>query len=451
MKAPDINIKEVLKKLSFLKNNLALLVPIVIVIVAALLFIPGHIFARRLRSTVEKQSVGTGKKVERLARDVNSVADAESLETYIDQYTRDANAIDALVAQTAERELLSYDIFPDTNETSIALYEAFGRQYRAGVEAMLERMNAGVSATQDEVTAALKGAPRRGPMQGRGGYGGEAYGGGGGASPYGEAYGGAMGRMGQSFGMMDPTSRKIVDQICLDRARAASVYAALADVAGYAYWDDWKFEDRTKAYNDCWYWQLGYWIIEDITETIRVMNEGSPNILDAPVKRFSNVDFRMKRSRAGRRPGRGGRRKSNEDTYPIYAIDTKDALTTPCTGRFTNEVFDVVQFNVTLVVEVDRVVPVMQELSSAKKHKFRGFYGKQPEKTYLHNQISVLESAVGPIDPEGFEHNLYRYGDSPVVELNLLCEYVFHRTPAFEGIKPEQIKKELSGEEEEEV
>ena len=39
--------------------------------------------------------------------------------------------------------------------------------------------------------------------------------------------------------------------------------------------------------------------------------------------------------------------------------------------------------------------------------------------------------------------------DSPVVELSLLCEYVFHRTPAFEAIKPEQIKKELSGEEEE--
>jgi len=43
MKTPQINlntVKELLKKLSFLKNNLALLVPVIIVLVAALLFIP---------------------------------------------------------------------------------------------------------------------------------------------------------------------------------------------------------------------------------------------------------------------------------------------------------------------------------------------------------------------------------------------------------------------------
>jgi len=109
----------------------------------------------------------------------------------------------------------------------------------------------------------------------------------------------------------------------------------------------------------------------------------------------------------------------------------------------------VVQFNVRLVVEVDQVVPLMQELSSAKTHKFRGFYGKQPEKTYTHNQISVLESSVGPIDPESIDHDMYRYGDTPVVELSLLCEYVFYKTPAFEEVKPQQIKDELAGEEEE--
>ena len=73
------------------------------------------------------------------------------------------------------------------------------------------------------------------------------------------------------------------------------------------------------------------------------MNDGYTSVLEAPVKRFSNVDFRMKRSRRGGRRGRGGRRKSTEDSSPIYAIDTKDALTTPCTGRFTNEEIDVVQ------------------------------------------------------------------------------------------------------------
>jgi len=450
MKAPEVNIKDVLKKLSFLKNNLALLVPIVIVIVALLSFIPTRILSGKLRQMVETQSVSMGRKVDRLARDANSAVDPETLESYIEQYAQDANAIDALMAQTVQRALLSYDIFPDTNETSIALYEAFGREYRVGIEAMLERLNAGVCPADAEIEAALKSAPRTGMMPGRGGAYGDAYGGGGayGGDAYGGAYGGGLGRGRRSMGMMSPMHRKIIDQLCLDRARAAGVYAALADVPGYAYWAEWKFENKDQAYKDCWYWQLGYWIIEDITETIRVMNDGSASLLEAPVKRFSNVDFRMKRSRGGRRRGRG-RRTNTEDTNPIYATDTKDALTTPCTGRFTNEEIDVVQFNVRLVVEVDQVVPFMQALSSAKTHTFRGFYGKQPEKTYTHNQISVLESSVGPIDPESIDHDMYRYGDMPVVELSLLCEYVFYKTPAFEEIKPQQIKDELAGEEEE--
>ncbi len=452
MKAPDINFKDVLKKLSFLKNNLALLVPIVIVIVALLLIIPSHILAGKLRATVEKESIGTGRQVERLARDVNSAGDAEALESYIEEKTKDANAIDALVAQTVQREFLTYDLFPDTNETSIALYEEFGRRYRAGVEAMLDRMNAGVSATDTEIKDALKNAPQRmNPMMGRGGGYGDAYGGGMGG-PYGGMGGAYSGRGVLSLRSLDPTSRKIVDQICLDRARGAGVYASLGDVVGYAYWDEWKFENKDEAYKDCWYWQLGYWILEDVTESIRVMNEGSSNVLDAPVKRFTNVDFRMKRPRSGgRRRGRGARRKSTEDTNPIYAIDTREALTTPCTGRLCNEQIDVVQFNLRLVIEVAQVVPYMQELSTAKSHKFRGFYGKQPEQTFLHNQISVLESAVAPIDEGSFEHNFYRYGDTPVVELSLLCEYVFHKTPAFEAMKPEQIKKELRGDEDEEA
>jgi hypothetical protein len=94
------------------------------------------------------------------------------------------------------------------------------------------------------------------------------------------------------------------------------------------------------------------------------------------------------------------------------------------------------------------VVPFIQELCSEKPHKFRGMYGKQPEQTFVHNQISILESSVAPLDKENFVHDMYRYGDLPVVELDLLCEYVFDKAPFFEKIKPQQIKDELAGEEE---
>ncbi|MHC4518589.1 MAG: hypothetical protein ACYTAS_08380, partial [Planctomycetota bacterium] len=384
--------------------------------------------------------------------------EAEALEEYINAYTQDANAIEALVAQTVMRELLSYDIFPDTNETSLVLYESFGQRYRAGIEAMLDGVRAGVCPTDDEIDVALKQAPRpsfqRGP-----GYGGDAYGPeamyGGGA--YGGMYPGAGGGMGRrrSMRMMTPTDRRIADQICLGKAGGAGVYGSPADIAGYAYWNEWKFEDKDKAYRDCWYWQLGYWIIEDVIATVREMNANADSVLDAPVKRLTSVDFKMKRARVGRRGGmarRGARRtqrRSTDTENPVYATDTRDALTTPCTGRFTNEEIDVVQFETRLIVNVSQVVPFMQQLCAAKPHTFRGFYGKQPEQTFMHNQISVLESSVAPIDKESYLHDMYRYGDLPVVELVLLCEYVFDKTPAFEEIKPQQVKDDLAGEEEE--
>jgi hypothetical protein len=358
------------------------------------------------------------------------------------------------VAQTVMRELLSYNIFPDTNETSLVLYERFGERYRQGLEAMLDSLRAGVCPTDDEIDEALKRAPRPSLQRGAGygdayggAYGGEAMYGGGAA--YGGAYGGTGGR--RSSRMMSPTHRKIANQICLDKARAAGVYASPADIAGYAYWSEWKFEDKDKAYKDCWYWQLGYWIIEDVGTSIRGMNANAESVLDAPVKRLMSVDFKMKRARGRRRGGRGrGRatRRSTDSENPVYATSTKDAMTTPCTGRFTNEDMDVVQFDVRLVVDASQVVPFMQELCSEKPHKFRGIYGKQPEQTFVHNQISILESSVAPLDKENYVHDMYRYGDLPVVELDLLCEYVFDKAPAFEAIKPQQIKDELAGEEE---
>ncbi len=448
MKAPDINIKDVLKKLSFLKNNLALLIPIIIVVVALLLFIPTSILGSRLQAKVEQQSVGAGKQVERLARDATATTQADEMEEYINAYGQDVNEVEQLVAQTVKRELLSYDIFPDTNETSILLYETFGRAYRQGVAAMLDRMNAGAPPRDEDITEALKSAPRPMMRPGQPGYGGaEGYGG---MGMYG-GYPGTGGSNQRSYRMMAPMQRKIVDQICLDRARQANVYASEADVAGYAYWDTWKFEDKDKAYKDCWYWQLGYWIIEDVTESIRAINEGSENVLDAPVKRLMNVDFKMSSRQRRRRGGRRGlARTDTEDARPTYATDTKDALTVPCTGRFTSaeKGIDVVQFTVRLVVNVDNVVPFMEQLCRAKTHKFRGFYGEQPEQTFVHNQISILENSVEPVDLEGRAHGLYRYGDLPVVQMDLLCEYVLPRTPAFEAIKPEQVKKELLGEEE---
>jgi hypothetical protein len=84
----------------------------------------------------------------------------------------------------------------------------------------------------------------------------------------------------------------------------------------------------------------------------------------------------------------------------------------------------------------------MQQLCSAKQHKFRGFSGEEQEQVFKHNQITVLESNIRSIDREDATHNLYRYGEDAVVVLDLICEYIFDKN-GYDEIKPELVKELL--------
>ncbi len=462
MKTPQVNlntIKDVLKKLSFLKNNLALLVPILIVIVAVLLFIPTRLLSGKLKATINQQSVKMATDIDRLIRDVNEAGQAEAMEGYVNAYKQDANQIENLMLQTTMRELLTYKLFPDTNETSPLLFEPVRRDYLAGVDAMIQRLGAGVPPADADIQAALEKSPSRsryGRGQSGGAYGGGAYGGGayGGGAYGGGAYG-AGGGLASSYRMMSEIDRKIVDKLCEDKARAIRIYASPADLDGYSFWSDWKFENWDTAVRQCWNWQMGYWMLEDITDTVVEMNKSSSSVLDAPVKRVMAASFAFGRqaSRMVGRRGRPVRREGDMKLMPTYVINLKTAMAAPpCTGRFCSEEADVMHFNLRVIVAAHQVMPFIQELCSAKTHKFRGWYGDQPEQTFKHNQITVLESNVIPIDLEDYEHSAYRYGGDPVVELDLICEYLFPKAAdpedkieTYEDMKPQVIKDDIAG------
>ncbi|MBN2133481.1 MAG: hypothetical protein JW741_28535 [Sedimentisphaerales bacterium] len=440
MNKPNINIKEILKKLSFLKNNISLLVSILIAVVALLLFIPTKILGSRLRKTVETQSVQTGRTIANLIDQVPQAAQAKQMESYINSYARDVNEIERLMRETTLRNLLSYRLFPDTNERTTLLYEDFGRRYLGGIDAMLQGLNAGGPPVKTEIDAELKNAPQ--PVTGA------EYGGG----LYTQTPGITMGRSvyGQSMGGYDTSTmsepqRKIFETICREKAMNANVYASPADVAGYLYWADWTFENRDAAYRDCWYWQIGYWIVEDVIATIDEMNKGTVNVMDAPVKRLMNLDFVLGRT-AGRSTRRSARnsRSGSQGENPIYVTSAKNAMTTPCTGRYTNADIDVVHFNVRVVVQAKDTMAFMKQLCSAKEHQFRGWKGDQPPQTFAHNQISILESGTSPVVLETVDHSLYRYGDAPVVELDLICEYLFNKS-AYDDVKPQLVKDDTAG------
>jgi hypothetical protein len=93
----------------------------------------------------------------------------------------------------------------------------------------------------------------------------------------------------------------------------------------------------------------------------------------------------------------------------------------------------------------------MKELCSVKEHQFRGYPDPndpvqtlQPAQTFKHNQITILETTMGSINPNDMTHRYYRYGDAPVVSLDLICEYIFDRE-GYEKIIPQPAEDTLNG------
>ena len=317
MKTPQIDlnkIKELLKKLSLLKNNMALMVPIFIAIVAGLFFIPTTLLSARLQRTIAEQSLKSATEVDRLIKEVKEAGQAEAMEAYVNAYSQDANNIEDLMLQSTMRELLAYDIFPDPCETSPLLFEAVRRGFLTGVEAMIQQLGAGDPPTDAEIDAALEKSPMRSMYtRGRSGGGGGAYGGGG---------------LGRNYRTMTETDRKILDKLCEDRAKAIRIYASPADLDGYVFWSDWKFENKAKSLRQSWYWQMGYWILEDVADTVEAMNKDGSCVLDSPVKRLTNVSFTLAQTRRphDRRPADPGRPTGRRPAANSHLRDQSEDL-----------------------------------------------------------------------------------------------------------------------------
>lgn len=402
--------KDILQKLSFIKDYSSLVVPAVIVAVAVIILMFTQLMSSRLCGRVERESVSQkGKKVKSLVRSAVSREQWKLEQQYQDAYERDANQIALLVRQTTERELLSYKIFPEPKDPSMLIFVEFGQQFRSGIEQLLASIKAGECPTEAELSKSL-------PSSG-------------------------SGRTSQRLSEVDATIKEELRQV---KAKSASIYCNPTALAGYEFWEEYKYYDvgKEESVRQCWYRQLGYWIIEDVIKTIATMNSASENVLTSPVKRLLSVDF----ASGGRQSSMSSRGKMASDSdRPHYVLSSADALAEPCTRRYSSDDVDIVHFKLVVLVSVKAVLPFMTELCSAKEHEFRGFSGQGPKQTFRHNQITILESDIQSINLEDEEHELCRYGDDALVELSLICEYLFNKS-SYEEIKPESVKKELVGE-----
>ena len=431
------NFKDLVKKLSVIRTNSSLLLPIGIGLVAVVLFIPNQLLSGRLKQQIESDSVNKGKSVQSI--EVVPREQLEQKEKYHERYAQDANQIALLAQQTTQRELLSYQIFLDPNvrSTSALIFEKFGQRFRESVNRLLTEVKAGTCPTDAEFDRSLQQSPT-GSRTGAG-------------VPRPSLYSRSSRTMssywGYGYGKAAEINRTIVEEICLERAKSASVYTLATDLSGYEFWAAYKYSGADEAVKDCWYWQLGYWVIEDVVNTVNSMDSGSKSVFTSPVKRLMNVSFSMGDGRR-RGPYTGFRRSTRQtDTVekPRYVRSVEDALIVPCTQRYCDDYIDVIHFRVRAVVGVSAVLPFMKELCSARQHKFNGYFGDGPEQTFKHNQITILESTIKAVDPESQDHYYYRYGEDAAVELDLIGEYVFNKA-GYEPIKPQAIKDELKAE-----
>ncbi|UCC97483.1 MAG: hypothetical protein JSW66_16775 [Phycisphaerales bacterium] len=445
------NFKDVLQKLAVFKNNKSLLVAVILAVAGGLLLVPTHLMSRSLQARVQQESISRGaREIDRHMPNVVSKDQFEKAAAIQDAYAKDFNDVKQLAEQTTKRELLSYEIFPGVDPNagfSALVFQVFGQRYRNGIDELITRVNARDCPTNEEIQRGLEdlssGARSRGRFSMMDSYETMSTGG---------LYGGSM--------MMGSVQRMIVDEMCVDRAKSTFVYMNVADISGYDYWGNYVYDVKPEeAVKDCWYYQLAYWVIEDIFDTIEAMNSGHDSVLTAPVKRFQRVTFTMglKRPRAGggvftgfSRQKRQGQSREDADK-PTYVLSATDGLTESCTGRFSDLEgdIDVIHFNAAFVVGARDVLPFMEELCSGKEHQFRGYpEGTDAPQTFKHNQINILESKIGSPTLTDMTHRYYRYGQDNVVVLDLVCEYTFNKK-GYEAIIPESVLNTLAGLDEE--
>lgn len=478
------NFKDILQKLSVFKNNIPLLMSVIIVLISIIILVVTHFMNAKLRKEVQTKSVSVGQQINREMENARSSQEWMLLQAHQKEHAEDANEIARLAKQTTMRELLSYNVFRDPNTIlSTVVFREFGQNYRKAIDDLLHRVKAGICPTEEEIKQGIEDSavnsrlkrgrgmmggmmggyspmggamrpsspmmpgrspmmPGRSPMMGASPYGGGAYG----ASPYGGAQGRtSRGFLSRSFAMGE-LELMVIDEICRDRAKSLSVYAYPSDLSGYDFWLDYKLAvEPNQAIEDCWYFQLAYWIIEDVFNSISSVNSDYESVLTAPVKQLSQMSFNMGLRRPGAGGGvftgrrrRGTGRKRDDVDKPMYVHSNDDGLSESCTGRFTtpDSDNDVIQFNVALVINVKSIMPFLQELCSVKEHRFRGYSGNEQVQTFKHNQITVLESKFRSVEHEPW--SLFDYGDDPVVELNLICEYILNKK-GYDEIKPKTV------------
>ncbi len=404
---------DISKYKEFLKSYSVLIVPVVIALAGTGFLVPAQLISGRLQKTIQSESLKKGTEIKSLIATAVPARQWEIERHFQELHKNDANQIALLARGTTTRQLLSYDLFPEPKSDSVFIFDDFGPRLRSEVERLAERLKAGECPTPAQLQQAT-GSARPGRYFGLG---------------YGSA------------------AETIRDELCRRKAESIKVYVTLAKLPGYEFWGRFKYADaknRDEALKTCWYGQLAFWIFEDIFATIESMNAGAENVFGSPVKRLVEVGFTPGTGAGFIRVPAGPALRQHKFEGPRYVTKPEDGLTAALTRRTCDQAVDVVHFRFSVIIRSQDVLRFIKQLCSAKEHTFTGWHGDEPPRVLQHNQITVLQCETVAVARDSAEHELYRYGDDAVVQLNLVCEYIFDKQ-AYDQVKPKPVKDEIAG------
>ncbi len=355
--------------------------------------------------------------------------------------------------ESTARPVLFERVFPTPGQQSYQIYFSdFADSYCKGIEALLKAMNSDdrlSDAEVDRIMENYKGGQTRarsdgGMMMGYGG--------------------------GRDGSVMKGTSEYgILEEKMQERARQISVYANTDSFSCYSYWKTQPRGEIEVLLPQCWYSQLGYWIQEDVALSIKNINQAK-NVLENPVKRLIGISFNGEsvgdfggsgggtRGTSSRQGGAAAGRLDPKQVnlLPTYVMELSDTsssqyggsrgaatglvgmITTPVTERKSNDLIDVVHFELAVVIDRSSVISFINELQSQKTASLINSDVRNPR-----NQIAVLDIIVEPIELEEETNARYIYGSGALGILRLNCEYFFVKR-GYDSYKPDQIKELLN-------
>ncbi|MBN2018838.1 MAG: hypothetical protein JW749_01285 [Sedimentisphaerales bacterium] len=398
--------------LGALRPFAAMLWPLVIVLAAALVFTTAILMGKSFRQKVKRESIPLGNQVKTMME--NPVPEARIVveRQYQDAYQQDASLIEKLAIQSTQRELISYDIFPQPKDTSALLFSDFSKKWRQKIEERIARINGKDCPGEEELNNLLQKSSNVTSAR-------------------------------WNLMALSSEHERLTEEFFAARAKSASVYVNPAAIAGYAFWRDYAFQNVDKGVKDCWDWQIAYWIEEDVLATVGAMNAGSSSVFTSPVKRIMGIGFvAPDKLLPQTRGGFGAQAEADViQERPKPVIVPQDQITESCTTRISNEDVNVVHFSVIVVLDTRAILPFMKELCSVKPHVWKGYNGDENERQFQHNQITILESTVRPVQADSSDHYKYRYGPDAVAEVRLICEYIFYKK-GYQPVNPEMVVKE---------